>query len=374
MNIINAITKPKGFRMVVYGTHGIGKTTLASKLPNTLFLDFEDGTHGIEVAKVDRSDLPVSFASLNATFAELTRDKHGFRNLVIDSVDKLEEILDKSTSEGKSYGSVFAVNDYGRTVSDFTSNFGRMLDNASTMVESGMNIMFIAHEQTRKCEPLEGSGAYDHHELKLSKGNTKLLMQWADIVIFTAYKTFAVKDSDTKKVRAGGGKRWCFTVHTNDWEAKHRASINLPDDCSLDEMTKILPKALEEATITKEEEKEKELRIERWKRAAELAAENGALEKAEEVFAKRKREQELASKNKEIKTDTSKPSESEAVTLFKKLLSQYAVTEEKMREYAATKLNDRYGIDFKTTDLNKWPEEALNWLNRGFDKIVTKLK
>lgn len=341
MKIINSVTKPKGFRIVVYGTHGIGKTTLASKLPNALFLDYEDGTHGIGVAKVDRSDLPTSFASLNATFAELTRDKQGFRNLVIDSVDKLEEILDKSACVGKSYESVFAVNDYGRTVSVFTSNFGNMLDNASKMVDSGMNIMFIAHEQTRKCEPLEGSGAYDHHELKLSKGNTKLLMQWADVVIFTAYKTFAVKDDDTKKVRAGGGKRWCFTVHTNDWEAKHRACITLPDDCSLDKMAEILPKALEEAVdtnitpvVTVKEEKKVEHKV-------------------------------------EPKTET--PDDSAAVALFKKLLAQYAVTEEKMREYAATKLNDRYGIDFRTTVLNKWPEEALNWLNRGFDKIITKL-
>lgn len=336
MKIINSATKPKGFRIVVYGTHGIGKTTLATKLPNTLFLDYEDGTHGIEVAKVDRSDLPTSFASLNATFAELTRDKQGFRNLVIDSADKLEEILDKSACEGKSYESVFAVNDYGRTVSVFTSNFGNMLDNASKMVDSGMNIMFIAHEQSRKIEPLEGSGAYDHHELKLSKGNTKLLMQWADVVIFTAYKTFAVKDDDTKKVRAGGGKRWCFTVHTNDWEAKHRASIVLPDDCSLDKMAEILPKALADAV-------------------ADTPVQEKTIKKTEPT------------------PKTECPSDSEPVALFKKLLAQYDVSEAKIREYAATKLNDRYGIDFKTTDLNEWPEEALNWLNRGFDKIITKI-
>ena len=339
MKIINSATKPKGFRIVVYGTHGIGKTTLASKLPNTLFLDYEDGTHGIEVAKVDRSDLPTSFASLNATFAELTRNKQGFRNLVIDSVDKLEEILDKSACEGKSYESVFTVNDYGRTVSGFTSNFGQMLDNASKMVDSGMNIMFIAHEQTRKCEPLEGSGAYDHHELKLSKGNTKLLMQWADVVIFTAYKTFAVKDDDSKKVRAGGGKRWCFTVHTNDWEAKHRASIVLPDDCALDKMAEVLPKALADAVGD-----------------ALPTQKDVAIEKKEVVAPK-----------------AESPADSAPVALFKKLLIQYAISEEQMREYAATKLNDRYGIDFRTTGLNKWPEEALNWLNRGFDKIITKL-
>lgn len=342
MKIITTRTKPKGFRIVVYGTHGIGKTTLASKLPNELFLDYEDGTHGIEVAKADRADLPRSFAALNATFAEFTRDKQGFRNLVIDSVDKLEEILDKSACEGKAYDSVFTVNDYGRTVSGFTSAFGQMLDNASKMVDSGMNIMFIAHEQTRKCEPLEGSGAYDHHELKLSKGNAKLLMQWADVVIFTAYKTFAVKDDDTKKTRAGGGKRWCFTVHTNDWEAKHRACIALPDDCSLDKMAEILPKALADAVENS---------------ATAFVATQKAVVKAEP----------------KVEPKAQETADSEPVALYKKLIDQYGISADKMRSYAAKKLNDRYGIDFKSADLADWPEEALNWLNRGFDKIVVKI-
>lgn len=341
MKIIKQSTKPKGLRIVVYGTHGIGKTTLASKLPNTLFLDYEDGTHGIEVAKVDRNDIPKSFASLNATYAALTRNKQGFRNLVIDSVDKLEEILDKSACEDKSYESVFTVNDYGRTVSGFTSNFGQMLDNASKMVDSGMNIMFIAHEQSRKCEPLEGSGAYDHHELKLSKGNTKLLMQWADVVIFTAYKTFAVKDDESKKVRAGGGKRWCFTVHTNDWEAKHRACIKLPDDCSLDKMAEILPSAIEDAVD-----------------GAPIA-----------TPTKVAVDEDLPPEEEELPAEE----ESEAVVLFKKLMNRYGLAEDKVRAYVADKINDRYGIDFNVVPINEWPERALNWLNSGFDKFASKV-
>ena len=44
MNIVKGKTKPKGLRVVIYGVHGIGKTTLAAKLPGVLFLDFEDGT------------------------------------------------------------------------------------------------------------------------------------------------------------------------------------------------------------------------------------------------------------------------------------------------------------------------------------------
>lgn len=251
MKIIRGITKPRGLRIVVYGVHGIGKTTLASKLPNALFLDYENGTHGIEVAKADDSDLPRAFPSVVGVFKEFKRDNQGFRNIIIDTADKLEEALDHAYSQSLKtpVDSVFTVNDYGRTVSGFTTEFGSMLDSASELVNSGVNLIVLAHEQSRKKEVLEGTQTYDHSELKLSKGNSKLLMQWADAVIFCAFKTtFVAEDKKTgSKAHAEGGKRWCYTAYSNDWEAKHRACIELPDDCSLDRMAELLPKAIEAA-------------------------------------------------------------------------------------------------------------------------------
>lgn len=343
MKIIKGITKPKGLRIVIYGVHGIGKTTLVSKLPDALFLDYENGTHGIDVAKADEADLPTSFAALNGVFKEFSHDHQGFRNLIIDTADKLEENLDHSYSASlkNSVDSVFTVNDYGRTVSGFTTEFGAMLDNGSKLVESGMNLIVLAHEQSRKKEVLEGTQTYDHSELKLSKGNTKLLMQWADVVIFCAYKTFIVAGDKAKneKSHAEGGKRWCFTVYSNDWEAKHRACIELPDDCSLDKMSEVLPKAIESAI------------------APAAPDEKTSKQKTTESHP----------------ADCSASPYSAAAQQFLKLLVQYKCPESKMRDYAASRLNDRYGVDFKTLPLEDWPEDALNWLNRGFDKIVPKL-
>ena len=42
-------------KAVVYGPEGIGKTTLASKFPNPLFIDFEGGTGRYDVARVTPS-------------------------------------------------------------------------------------------------------------------------------------------------------------------------------------------------------------------------------------------------------------------------------------------------------------------------------
>lgn len=343
MKIINGKTKPNGLRIVIYGVHGIGKTTLVSKLPDALFLDYENGTHGIDVAKAAEEDLPKSFSALNGVFKELSRDHQGFRNLVIDTADKLEECLDHSYSSSLKtpIDSVFTVNDFGRTVSGFTSEFGKMLDHGSELVNSGVNLIVIAHEQSRKREVLEGTQTYDHSELKLSKGNSKLLMQWADVVIFCAFKTiFVAEDKKTgSRAHAEGGKRWCFTAYSNDWEAKHRACIELPDDCPLDKMVDILPTAIANAVSTSPAPC-----------APAPSAENTTV-------------------------PTPAPAEERAlVREFRKLLGQYGLAEEELRQYAVTMLNARYGIDFATTPLNDWPNSALEWLNKGFDKIILKIK
>lgn len=386
MKIIRGITKPRGLRIVVYGVHGIGKTTLASKLPNALFLDYENGTHGIEVAKADDSDLPRAFPSVVGVFKEFKRDNQGFRNIIIDTADKLEEALDHAYSQSLKtpVDSVFTVNDYGRTVSGFTTEFGTMLDSASELVNSGVNLIVLAHEQSRKKEVLEGTQTYDHSELKLSKGNTKLLMQWADAVIFCAFKTtFVAEDKKTgSKAHAEGGKRWCYTAYSNDWEAKHRACIELPDDCSLDRMAELLPKAIE-AACDQSGASAKTVQTVASKPDAEQAAKDALAKKRGAASANKPDQPAAAKPSEEPKKEPVKEPQPkneagadlpEAAQQFVKLLKQYDLAEEDMRKYAAGKLNDRYGVDFTTLPLAEWPEEALNWLNRGFDKIAPQIK
>lgn len=354
MEIIRGITKPKGLRIVVYGCHGIGKTTLASKLPDALFLDYESGTHGMDVAKVGK--LPCSYAAVKGLFDELKRDHNGFRNLVIDSVDKLEEVLDKTYCEETKKGvdSLFSLNDYGRTIAAHKSQMGQILDKATELANSGMNVIWIAHEQSRKCEPLEGSGAYDHHEMKLSKTVTPLFMEAADVVIFCAYKTFVVaadKQKGETKGHVEGGKRWCYTAHSNDWDAKHRVCIDLPDDCSLDKMVTLLPKAIEEAVCAVSEQPKTESVAPAPKPTEAVSA---PVEKKEEK------------------------EESAILQEFRQLLGNYSISEDEIRAYASEskKLKERYGstFDFKTAPLCTWPEYALSWMCKGMDKIAAKIK
>ena len=50
---ISTGTVPRAQKVVLYGVEGIGKTTLASKMPDALFIDTEGGTAHMDVKRID---------------------------------------------------------------------------------------------------------------------------------------------------------------------------------------------------------------------------------------------------------------------------------------------------------------------------------
>ena len=93
-------------RVVLYGTEGIGKSTLAAQFPAAVILDTEDGTRQIDCARVRCAD----WMTLQGAMVELGGNAQGFHTVVVDSVDwaermALEHMLRK---DGKR-----SVEDYG---------------------------------------------------------------------------------------------------------------------------------------------------------------------------------------------------------------------------------------------------------------------
>lgn len=368
MNIVKGKTKPKGLRVVIYGVHGVGKTTLAAKLPGALFLDFEDGTHGLEVDKLAASDLPKSYDGMKGLVAELKRDHNGYERLVIDTADKFEQNLATELAKEKKVEDVFAVNDYGRTIAVHKSGMASVLDALTELAKSGMDVVVLAHETSRKVEPLENrdtTGTYDHHELKLSKTVSPVFMEWADVVIFCAYKTFLVSgEKKTDKAHVDGGRRWCFASYSNDWDAKQRTGINLPDDCPLDKMSEILPKALAAAV----DRNGAPVAPSADKSAAEAEAKAALAKKRAATAAKPERKAEAA-------PSPAPAEEREAVAEFRRLCANYGVTPEQIMDYLAAnpKVKARFGsIDgVAFADL---PDSIVAWLTKGMAIVSEKIK
>ena len=114
---------------------------------------------------------------------------------------------------------------------------GRILNLLSDIRDTGMNIVLTAHAAIRKFEQPDEMGAYDRWELKLINApkcnSCAMVKEWADMVMFANYKTYAVAaDKDGKKFKARGGERVMYTTHDPCWDAKNRFGLapELPFD------------------------------------------------------------------------------------------------------------------------------------------------
>jgi hypothetical protein len=76
--------------MLVYGTEGIGKSTLAARAPQPVFVQTEDGLGEVNC---DKFPLAASFAETLAALTELRDQDHAYQTVVVDSLDWLERLI-----------------------------------------------------------------------------------------------------------------------------------------------------------------------------------------------------------------------------------------------------------------------------------------
>ncbi len=214
-------------KVVVYGPEGIGKSTFASRFPNTIFIDTEGSTKHMDVARTPK---PSSWTMLIQQVKYFKQNPHLLGTLALDTADWAEQLCmdhicakaDKQSIEDFGYGKGYIY---------LTEELGRLLNLLEELVEIGINVVVTAHAQMRKFEQPDEMGGYDRWELKLQKKTAPLLKEWADMVLFANYKTFVVKNDD-KKNKAQGGKRVMYTTHHPCWDAKnrHNLAMELPFD------------------------------------------------------------------------------------------------------------------------------------------------
>jgi len=220
-------TQKKPVRCVIYGPEGIGKSTLASKAPNPLFLDIESGTGSLDIARI--SDFS-NWEELLSSLADLAKNPQGFKTIVIDTADRAEQLcIDYvCTKQGKKGIEDFG---YGKGYTYAQEEFAKMLTLCDKILCTGANVIVIAHAKMRKFEQPDEMGAYDRWELKLSKTVAPIVKEWCDMLLFLNYKTVLVTD-DSGKNKATGGKRVMYATHHPCWDAKNR--FNLPDVMDMD--------------------------------------------------------------------------------------------------------------------------------------------
>lgn len=230
MNITSGI-QARAQRVVIYGTEGIGKSTLAAQFPNPLFIDTEGSTSNMDVKRLDK---PTSWTMLMNQIAFVKANLDKFDTLVIDTIDWAESLAIESvcSMHGKRGIEDFG---YGNGYTYVREEMGRLLDKLQELVDIGINVVLTAHSQLRKFEQPDEDGAYDRYELKLGKKTSSqtapVVKEWCDLLLFCNYKTM-VMTSESKKKKVKGGQRVMYTTHHPAWDAKNRHG--LPDELPME--------------------------------------------------------------------------------------------------------------------------------------------
>ena len=209
-------------KVVIYGPEGIGKSTLASRFPDPVFIDTEGSTKELDVA---RYPTPTAWADIINCVKDCAAEAP-CRTLVIDTADWAEMLCIKYTCAKCNVNGIEDVG-YGKGYVYLSEYFGELLKACDKCIEAGINVVFTAHAFMRKFEQPDELGAYDRWEMKLTKKDAPMLKEWADMVLFCNYKTNVITDQNTKSKKATGGSRIMYASHHPCWDAKNR--YELPD-------------------------------------------------------------------------------------------------------------------------------------------------
>lgn len=225
---INRGKIPAPVRAVIYGAEGVGKSTLASNFPEPLFIDIEDGTKELDVARIDK---PENWRMLLDELDYIALNPDLCKTVIIDTADRAEQLL---TAALLLEGGVDSIEKYGggygKGYTALAERFTKdLLFRLDTLIANGINCVLLAHAIMRKFEAPD-EPPYDRWELKVSKKVAPLLKEWSDLLLFCNYKAMIVEENGKNKAK-GSGKRVMYANHKPTYDAKNR--YGLPDEMEL---------------------------------------------------------------------------------------------------------------------------------------------
>ncbi len=225
-----------------YGVAGIGKTSFAAGSPNPYFILLESGLGTLEVANHGLTETWETFMEI---LGFLATEDHGFKTLVIDSLDWLEKLVWNETCRENGWKDIEAP-DYGKGYGAALDVWRNLLSWLNTLRhEKGMGVIFLAHHAIRNFKsPV--SEPYDRYTPKLHESNkgigaNPLIQEAVDCIFFHNWRVSVLTDKTTNNKKdvghkrgVGAGQRIVYTEERPAFLAKNRYSmpdeITLPDD------------------------------------------------------------------------------------------------------------------------------------------------
>lgn len=188
MQVIKQAT-PTAPKLMIYGLSGVGKSTLASKLKNPIFIDMEGGLNNMDVA---RTPVLSTFEQCVNVLAELYQaadnGKREYDTIVIDSADWLvRKMVEKAAGIDKKNISETlnrSNGGYGNG-KQVLENYVRtgFLPRLATLNSMGYGICLIAHADRKVLMNAEGNDV-EQIAPKIDVNTMNVFVEWCDEVFY----------------------------------------------------------------------------------------------------------------------------------------------------------------------------------------------
>lgn len=188
MQVIKQAT-PTAPKLMIYGLSGVGKSTLASKLKNPIFIDMEGGLNYMDVARTPTLTSYMSVLKvLNELFNAAEAGKREYDTIVIDSVDWLvRKVVEKAAGIDKEHVEETlnrSNGGYGNGKQVLENHIRtKLLPFLVALNKQGYGICLIAHADRKVLMNSDGSDV-EQIAPKIDVNTMNTFVEWCDNVFF----------------------------------------------------------------------------------------------------------------------------------------------------------------------------------------------
>jgi hypothetical protein len=180
------LTAPK---LMLYGLSGVGKSSLAAKLKNPIFLDFEGGLNYLGVDRSEQyTNLEQFYVDLKELYNKGESGKREYDTIVIDSVDWLvRKIVEKAAGIDK-YNLTETLNrsngGYGNGKQVLENQIRTMLlPFLVSLNKQGYGICLVAHAERKDLMDADGVDT-ERIAPKIDINTMNVFVEWCDNVFY----------------------------------------------------------------------------------------------------------------------------------------------------------------------------------------------
>jgi len=231
------------WKVVLFGTPGVGKSTLAAAAPAPFFIDLEGGLREIAAQKTQRLYSYDQFIA-GLTFAT----KRDCKTVVIDSITALEEMLmpraieayNSSVDKEKLRVDSFPKIPWGKGPDFLAVEWRKVMRLFERLQAFGKNVLMIGHDKIEAVKDPQYEN-YERVNMRVEKKSAAVIIEESDAVLFANIPRYVQEKEDGKgNIARASGERVIRCVESPSCVSKNRFRMpeTIPMDAKLFELLK----------------------------------------------------------------------------------------------------------------------------------------